>query len=89
MALRKRNYQNIMFRKTLLSKETTESLKRYKKHKNFCCRLYKKERKNYFHTLDANKITDNKNMQPLLPEERKFANKITHNKKITSYLVIL
>ena len=44
-------------------------MKRYKKHKNFCCRLYKKERKNYFHTLDVNKITDNKafekNIQPL------------------------
>ena len=60
MALRKRNCQNIMFRKTLLSKETTESLKRYKKHKNFYGRLYNKESKKYFDTLDVNNTTDNK-----------------------------
>ena len=44
-------------------------------------RLYKKERKEYFDTLDVNKITDNKafwkNIQPLFPEKRQFANKIT------------
>ena len=37
--------------------------------------------KKYFDILDVNKITDNKtfriNMQPLFPEKRKFANKIT------------
>ena len=56
-------------------------MKKYKKHKNFCSRLYKKERKKYFDTLDVNKITDNKafwkNIQPLFSEKRKFANKIT------------
>ena len=49
-----------MFRKTLLSKETTESLKRYKKHKNFYGRLHNKESKKYFDTLDVNNTTDNK-----------------------------
>ena len=56
-------------------------MKKYKKHKNFCSRLYKKERKKYFDTLDVNKITDNKafwkNIQPLFSEKRKFTNKIT------------
>ena len=56
-------------------------MKKYKKHKNFCSRLYKKERKKYRDTLDVNKITDNKafwkNIQPLFSEKRKFANKIT------------
>ena len=67
--------------KLYLKKKTTESLKKYKKHKNFCSKLYKKERKKYFDTLDVNKITDNKafwkNIQPLFSEKRKFANKIT------------
>ena len=57
-------------------------MKKYKKHKKFCSRLYKKERKKYFDTLDVNKITDNKaflkNIQPVFSEKRKFANKVTH-----------
>ena len=67
--------------KLYFKKKNTESLKKYKKHKNFCSRLYKKESKKYFHTLDFNKITDNKafckNIHPLFSEKRKFANKIT------------
>ena len=46
--------------KLCFKKNTTESLKKYKKHKNFCSRLYKKERKKYFDILDVNKTTDNK-----------------------------
>ena len=60
MALMKRNYQKIMFRKTFLSKEATESWKMYKKHKNFYGRLYNKKSKKYFYTLDVNNTTDNK-----------------------------
>ena len=56
-------------------------MKKYKKHKNFCSRLYKKKRKKYFDTLNVNKITNNKafrkNIEPLFSEKRKFANKIT------------
>ena len=59
-------------------------MKKYKKHKNFCSRLYKKKRKKYFDTVNVNKITDNKafweNIQPLFSEKRKFANKITLEK---------
>ena len=77
-AIMKRSYlEKLYFKK----KKTIESLKKYKKHKNFCSKLYKKERKKYFETLDVNKITDNKafwkNIQPLFSEKRKFANKIT------------
>ena len=46
--------------KLYFKKKTTESLKKYKKHKKFCSRLYKKERKKYFDTLDVKKIMDNK-----------------------------
>ena len=52
-----------------------------KKHKNFCSRLYKKEYKKYFDTVDFKKISDNKavwkNIEPLFSEKRKFANEIT------------
>ena len=45
--------------------------------KKWCIGIWKK----YFDTVDVNKITDNKtfwvNIQPLFPEQRKFANKIT------------
>ena len=55
-AIIKRSYlEKLCFRKKI-----AESLKKYKKHKNFCSRLYKKERKKYFDILDVNKITDNK-----------------------------
>ena len=80
-SLRKAIMERSYLEKIYFKKATTESLKKYKKHKNFCSRLYKKERKKYFDTLDVNKITDNKafwkNIQPLFSEKRKFANKIT------------
>ena len=80
-ALRKAIMKSSYSEKLYFKKKTTESSKKYKKHKNFCSRLYKKERKKYFDTLNVNKVTDNKafwkNIQPLFSENRKFANKIT------------
>ena len=80
--IKKSNYEKITFRKTLFfKKKTTESLKKYKKHKNFCSGLYKKERKKYFDKLDVKKITDNKaywkSIQTLFSEKKQLANKIT------------
>ena len=40
--------------------KSDDSLRSYKKQKNFCSRLYKKERKKYYENLDITKITDNK-----------------------------
>ena len=40
--------------------KTAESLKMYKQQKNFCSRLYKKERKKYYENLDVKKVTDSK-----------------------------
>ena len=37
-----------------------EDLVKFKKHKNFCSRLYKKERKKYYESLDLKSISDNK-----------------------------
>ena len=60
---------------------TPESLKKYRKQKNYCSRLYKRERKTFFNNLKVSNITDNKifwkNIQPIFPENRKVANKIT------------
>ena len=43
-----------------LKKKTPESYKKYKKQKNYCSRLYKKERKKFFSNLNSSKICDNK-----------------------------
>ena len=58
-----------------------ELLKKYRKQKDFCSRLYKKERKTLFNNLKVSNITDNKtflkNIQTIFSESRKFTNKIT------------
>ena len=41
-------------------KGTHESKIAFKKHKNFCSRLYKKERRNFYSNLDPKSILDNK-----------------------------
>ena len=75
----------IMRRSNLQTKyfktRTPESLKKYRKQKNYCSRLYKKERKAFFSNLKVSNITDNKtswkNIRPIFSENRKVANKIT------------
>ena len=56
-------------------------MKKYRKQKNYCSRLYKKERKRFLNNLKVSNITDNKtfckNIQPIFSENHKVANKIT------------
>ena len=56
-------------------------MKKYRKRKNYCSLLYKKERKTFFNNLKVSNITNNKafwkNIQPIFSENRKVANKIT------------
>ena len=56
-------------------------MKKYKEQKNYCSRLYKKERKTFFNNLKVSNITDNKifwkNIQPIFSEHCKVTNKIT------------
>ena len=40
--------------------KTDVTKKAYKKQKNYCSRLYKKERKRYYTNLDVRNVTDNK-----------------------------
>ena len=43
-----------------LKNRTESSLNAFKKHKNFCSRLYKKERKKFCNSLDPSLVKDNK-----------------------------
>ena len=43
-----------------LKNKSYENMKIYKKQKNFCCNLYKKERKKFYSKIDTHKIMDNK-----------------------------
>ena len=53
--------------------KTEESKICYKKQKNYCSRLYKKERKKFYENLDQKNITDNKKfwktMKPLFSDK--------------------
>ena len=46
--------------KLYFEKWTPSSLKKYKKHKKYCSKLYKKERKAYFDKINPKKVSDNK-----------------------------
>ena len=63
-AITKRSY----LKKVYFKKKTPDSLKKIKKQKNYCSRLYKKEWKKYFQSLDQRRISGNKsfwkNIQP-------------------------
>ena len=80
-ALRKATMKRSYLENLYFKKRTPESMKKYKKQKNFCSKLYKKERWKYFESLDPSRIVDNKtfwkNIQPLFSEKRKIANKVT------------
>ena len=47
-------------KKSIFKKKTDQSLRAYKKQKNYCSRLYKKERKKSFNGLNPSFVTDNK-----------------------------
>ena len=59
---------------------TPESLKKYKKQKNYCSRLYKKRTQNILQQPKSQALlTKNfwKNIQPIFTKNRKITNKIT------------
>ena len=75
----------IMKRSELESKyyknNTIENRNTYRKQKNFCSKLYKKERKKYYQNLDLKNITDNKlfwkTIKPLLSDKNTLTSQIT------------
>ena len=42
-----------------IQNRSSENLKPFERQRNFCSRLYKREKKKYFNNFDLNKITDN------------------------------
>ena len=58
----------------------------FKKPRNFCSKLYKKERKNHYNSLDIKNITDNKQfwktIKPFLSEKNQnnIKNKIERSR---------
>ena len=60
---------------------TQENSRAYKKQRNYCGRLYKKERKKYYENLNVKNITDNKvfwkTVKPFLSEKGNTSSNIT------------
>ena len=52
---------------------SNDSIKAYKKHKNYCSRFYEKEKKEFLRNLNLSFVTDNKNfwevVKPLFTEK--------------------
>ena len=88
--LRKAIMKRSQLENKYISNSTVENRNKYKKHKNFCSKLYKKERKNFYSQLDIKNITDNKlfwkTMKPFLSEKCTYASKISlvHNDNVIS-----
>ena len=58
--LRKAIMRRSYLEKIYFKKRTVDSLTKYKKQKNYCSRLYKKERKKFFDNLNPSIVEDNK-----------------------------
>ena len=75
-AIMKRSQLENIYNKTL----TEKSLKAYKNQKNYVSRLYKKERKMFFNSLNSSVISDNrkfwKTVKPLFSNKGNYGNKI-------------
>ena len=73
-----------------LKTKTQTDLKLYKKHKNFCNKLYKKERRKYYEYFDVKNVLDSKEfwktMRPFLSDKNTVFSQISieKNNRITS-----
>ena len=80
-SLRKAIMKRSQLESKYLRNSTVENMKIYKKQKNFCSRLYKKERNKFYSELDIKNITDNKlfwkTMKPFLSDKCSQASKIS------------
>lgn len=80
-ALRKAIMRRSELKTKYLKSNTVKSFQLYKKHKNFCSKLYKKERKKYYNNLNLKNITDNKKfwttVKPFLSDKGSAQSQIT------------
>ena len=75
-----------------LKTKTQTDLKLYKKHKNFCSKLYKKERGKYCESLDMKNVLDSKKFwktMRLFLSDKNTVFSQTSIKKKKLYLMIL
>ena len=79
-ALRKAILRKSKVEKTYFKKQTYESLKAYKKQKNYCTKLYKKERKKFFDILSTSVVSVNKTFWEVI--KAFFTNKSTFGRNI-------
>ena len=66
--------------KVYYKSKSEKSFKAYKKQKNFCSRLYKKERKRFFNNLNRFFVTDNKLFWKTIKPF--FSNKVNYGSQI-------
>ena len=59
--LRKAIMKRSCLKNSYYKNQNDESLREYKRHKNYCSRLYKKEKKQYFNSLNPTFVKDSKN----------------------------
>ena len=87
--LRKAIMRRSKLEKIYLKKQAKESLKAYKKQKNYCSKLYKKERKKFFDNFNTSVVSDNKTFWKVIKPF--FTNKSTFgiNIKLTEKEEIL
>ena len=78
--LRKATMKRSYLEKVYFEKQATQSLEKYKKQKNYCSRLYQKESKNFFMSLNTSFVNDNKLfskvVKPFFSNKGSFGNKI-------------
>ena len=79
-ALRKAIMRRSKLEKIYFKKQTNESLKTYKKHKNYCSTLYKKGGKKFFDNLNTSVVSNNKTFWEVI--KSLFTNKSTFGRNI-------
>ena len=80
-ALRKAIMKRSELESKYVKNKTNENLKSYKKQRNFCSKLYKKERKKYYEMLNLKNVTDNKDFWKTA--KTFLSNKVTTSPKIS------
>ena len=79
--LRKAIMKRSALKNAYYKKKTDESLKAYKRQKNYCSRLYKKEKKKFFNNLDPSFVNDTKkfwkNIKSYFSDKGRNASKIS------------
>ena len=83
IALRKALMKRSKLDKIYFKKKTSESLKAYKKQKNYCSMLYKKERKKYFDNHNTSILSDDQTFWKVIKPF--FINKSTFGKKYKTH----